>query len=154
MPAALVLSIDADAVVGVEDHGGTKAYDITYASPVGDRGSMIGPNGGLVSAYLIVPAGKGPFPAVIYGHWCMPGSDKMNRTEFLAEALVITLLGGLAGVVLAYIVSWSVGSLTLWSAFLDNASEGDIAKGLFVVDRGFRSSVRSVISIDRRSKIE
>ena len=46
--------------------------------------------------------------------------------QFLAEALVITLLGGLAGVVLAYIVSWSVGSLTLWSAFIENASEGDI----------------------------
>jgi len=46
--------------------------------------------------------------------------------QFLAEALVITLLGGLAGVVLAYIVSWSVGSLTLWSAFIENANEGDI----------------------------
>ena len=46
--------------------------------------------------------------------------------QFLAEALAITVLGGLAGVVLAYLVSWSVGSLTLWSAFLENASEGDI----------------------------
>src|SRR5256886_17294245 len=46
--------------------------------------------------------------------------------QFLAEALVITLLGGLAGVALAYIVSWSVGSLTLWSAFIEDASEGDI----------------------------
>ncbi len=46
--------------------------------------------------------------------------------QFLAEALVITALGGLLGVVLAYFVSWSVGSLTLWSAFEENASEGDI----------------------------
>ena len=46
--------------------------------------------------------------------------------QFLAEALVITFIGGLAGVVLAYIVSWSVGSLTLWSAFIENADEGDI----------------------------
>jgi putative ABC transport system permease protein len=46
--------------------------------------------------------------------------------QFLAEALVITALGGLLGVILAYLVSWSVGSLTLWSAFEDNASEGDI----------------------------
>jgi putative ABC transport system permease protein len=46
--------------------------------------------------------------------------------QFLAEALVITLLGGMAGVVLAYAVSWSVGSLTLWSAFVENGSEGDI----------------------------
>src|SRR5215510_4085497 len=46
--------------------------------------------------------------------------------QFLSEALVITFLGGLAGVALAYLVSWSVGSLTLWSAFLEDASEGDI----------------------------
>jgi putative ABC transport system permease protein len=46
--------------------------------------------------------------------------------QFLAEALVITALGGLLGVVLAYLVSWSVGSLTLWSAFIEDANEGDI----------------------------
>ncbi len=46
--------------------------------------------------------------------------------QFLAEALAITFLGGLAGVALAYLISWSVGSLTLWSAFIEDASEGDI----------------------------
>jgi putative ABC transport system permease protein len=46
--------------------------------------------------------------------------------QFLAEALAITFLGGLAGVALAYLVSWSVGSLTLWSAFIEDAGEGDI----------------------------
>jgi putative ABC transport system permease protein len=46
--------------------------------------------------------------------------------QFLAEALAITALGGLFGVALAYLVSWSVGSLTLWSAFEKDASEGDI----------------------------
>jgi len=46
--------------------------------------------------------------------------------QFLAEALAITVLGGLLGVALAYLVSWSVGSLTLWSAFEKDASEGDI----------------------------
>jgi putative ABC transport system permease protein len=46
--------------------------------------------------------------------------------QFLAEALVITAIGGLLGVILAYLVSWSVGSLTLWSAFIEDASEGDI----------------------------
>src|SRR5262249_36783275 len=43
--------------------------------------------------------------------------------QFLAEALVITFLGGLAGVALAYLVSWSVPSLILWSAFQEGASE-------------------------------
>lgn len=46
--------------------------------------------------------------------------------QFLTEALVITLIGGVAGVILAYAVSWSVGSLTLWSAFAENGTEGDI----------------------------
>jgi hypothetical protein len=34
-----------------------------------------------------------PFPVVVYGHWCMPGSDKKNRTEFLEEALVLAHSG-------------------------------------------------------------
>ena len=46
--------------------------------------------------------------------------------QFLAEALAITALGGLLGIALAYLISWSVGSLTLWSAFIEDASEGDI----------------------------
>jgi putative ABC transport system permease protein len=53
--------------------------------------------------------------------------------QFLAEALVITFFGGLLGVVLAYLVSWSVGSLTLWSAFIEDASEGDIH---LIIDSG------------------
>lgn len=46
--------------------------------------------------------------------------------QFLAEALAITALGGIAGVLIAYVISWSVGSLTLWSAFIEDATEGDI----------------------------
>jgi putative ABC transport system permease protein len=46
--------------------------------------------------------------------------------QFLAEALVITALGGLLGVVLAYLISWSVGSMPLWSEFIEDANEGDI----------------------------
>jgi putative ABC transport system permease protein len=46
--------------------------------------------------------------------------------QFLAEALAITALGGIAGVVLAYAISWSVGSMTLWSAFIENGKDGDI----------------------------
>jgi dienelactone hydrolase len=82
--------------VGAQDRAGAKVYDITYESPAGDRGAAIGPNGGLVAAYLVVPSGKGPFPAVIYGHWCMPGSEKKNRTEFLDEALVLAKSGVIA----------------------------------------------------------
>src|SRR5258708_33593545 len=51
---------------GLTDHNGVKVYDITYAAPVADRGALIGPNGGVVTAYLAVPPGKGPFAAVIF----------------------------------------------------------------------------------------
>ena len=64
--------------------------------------------------------------------------------QFLAEALVITFIGGLAGVVLAYVVSWSVGSLTLWSAFVDNASEGDIR---LIIDSGTLMASTVILSI-------
>jgi putative ABC transport system permease protein len=46
--------------------------------------------------------------------------------QFLAEALTITFLGGVFGIVLAYTVAISVGRLTLYSAFAKNAEAGDI----------------------------
>jgi putative ABC transport system permease protein len=46
--------------------------------------------------------------------------------QFLAEALTISFAGGLAGIILAYIVSVSVGRLTLYSALAKNAEAGDI----------------------------
>jgi putative ABC transport system permease protein len=46
--------------------------------------------------------------------------------QFLAEALTITFLGGLFGIILAYIVSLTVGRLTLYSAMAKHAEAGDI----------------------------
>jgi len=46
--------------------------------------------------------------------------------QFLAEAMVITALGGLCGIILSYIVSISVGRLTLYSALAKHAEAGDI----------------------------
>ena len=46
--------------------------------------------------------------------------------QFLAEALTITFMGGVLGIVLAYAVSLSVGRLTLYSAMAKNAEAGDI----------------------------
>ena len=78
---------------GTQERGNVKIYDLAFLSPVDGRSEAVGPNGGIVSAYLVVPAGKGPFPAVIYGHWCMPGSEKKNRMEFLEEAVVLAHSG-------------------------------------------------------------
>src|SRR5258706_6560114 len=46
--------------------------------------------------------------------------------QFLAEALAITAIGGVLGIVIAYIVSWSAGTLTLYSAIAKNAEAADI----------------------------
>jgi dienelactone hydrolase len=81
---------------GIQERDGITIYDISFSGPVGDRSAAVGPNGGVVTAYLVVPAGKGPFPAVIYGHWCMPGSEKKNRGEFLDEAIVLARSGVLS----------------------------------------------------------
>src|SRR5437660_6608319 len=55
--------------VGVEKRGNTTIYDISYSSP----------KGGVVPAYLVVPKGKGPFAAVIWGHWYWGNSPMRNR---------------------------------------------------------------------------
>jgi putative ABC transport system permease protein len=46
--------------------------------------------------------------------------------QFLAEALAITALGGLLGIVLAYIISFSAGNLTFYSALAQHGEMGDI----------------------------
>jgi putative ABC transport system permease protein len=46
--------------------------------------------------------------------------------QFLAEALTITALGGILGVVLAYAISFGVGSITLFSAVAKHAEAGDV----------------------------
>jgi len=46
--------------------------------------------------------------------------------QFLAEAMVITAVGGVLGIVLSYMVSFSVGALTLYSAIAQHAEAGDI----------------------------
>ncbi|MBV9626116.1 MAG: hypothetical protein JOZ14_19285 [Acidobacteria bacterium] len=77
----------------LQQRDGVRIYDMSFASPVDSRSASLGPNAGVVSAYLVVPPGLGPFPAIIYGHWCMPGSDKKNRKEFLEEAIVLAHSG-------------------------------------------------------------
>ena len=46
--------------------------------------------------------------------------------QFLTEALAISLLGGLLGITIAYIVSFSVGDLTFYSALAQHGEAGDI----------------------------
>jgi putative ABC transport system permease protein len=46
--------------------------------------------------------------------------------QFLAEAMAITAVGGMLGILLSYIVSVSVGRLTLYSAMAKHAEAGDV----------------------------
>lgn len=85
---ALSLDYDSKAPLdlqeaGVEHRGSVAIHDISYASLKGGR----------VPAYLVVPEGKGPFAAVIWGHWYWPNSEFFNRKEFLDEAVVLAPSG-------------------------------------------------------------
>jgi putative ABC transport system permease protein len=46
--------------------------------------------------------------------------------QFLAEAMVVTAMGGVLGILLSYLISLSVGRLTLYSAMAKHAEAGDI----------------------------
>ena len=68
---------------GSKQYGGSRSKTLRY----------IGADGGRVPAYLVIPPGKGSFVAILWGHWMMPGSPYMNRTEFLEEAVVLAPSG-------------------------------------------------------------
>jgi len=46
--------------------------------------------------------------------------------QFLAEALAIAVVGGILGILLAYVVSFSMGTLTFYSALAQHGEAGDI----------------------------
>jgi len=88
--AAMVRHFDYDkrAPLGVkqistEQRGNVAVHDISYTSP----------KGGQVPAYLVVPKGKGPFAAVIWGHWYWDNSPMRNRKQFLDEAVALARAG-------------------------------------------------------------
>ena len=64
--------------VGVINRDGVRIHDITYVSPKGGR----------VTAYLVVPAQKGRYAGVVFGHW-----GYGTRTEFLPEAVLYAKAG-------------------------------------------------------------
>jgi len=69
--------------IGMQRRTNATIYDVTYDSP----------KGGVVPAYLIVPKGRGPFAAIIWGHWYWQNSAMRNRKEFLDEAIALAPAG-------------------------------------------------------------
>jgi putative ABC transport system permease protein len=81
--------------------------------------------------------------------------------QFLAEALTITFIGGVFGVILAYAVALSVGRLTLYSAFAKNGEAGDIrliiAPGTLIAATlilGFVGLVSGMVPAFRASRMD
>jgi beta-lactamase class A len=65
----------------IEEFDGGTLHDVTYASP----------KGGPVAAYLVVPNGKGPFAAILFGHW-----GNGTRAEFIPEAKLYARAGAIS----------------------------------------------------------
>jgi dienelactone hydrolase len=65
----------------IEEFDGGTLHDITYTSP----------KGGPVAAYLVVPKGKGPFAAILFGHW-----GNGTRAEFVPEAKLYARAGAIS----------------------------------------------------------
>ena len=62
----------------VEDRNGIAVHDISYLSPKGDR----------VTAYLVVPPGKGPFAGILFMH-----GGNGSRSSLLPGALIFARTG-------------------------------------------------------------
>jgi len=67
--------------------------------------------------------------------------------QFLAEALAITLAGGVAGIAIAYLISWGVGALPLMSAFGENSQAGDIHLHINLVSLALATGILGVVGV-------
>jgi len=67
----------------VHKRGNIRLIELNYAGASGDR----------VPAYLLIPPGGGPFPAIIWAHWLMKSSPLANKDEFMEEALALAHSG-------------------------------------------------------------
>ncbi len=67
--------------------------------------------------------------------------------QFLAEAMAITFAGGVAGIGIAYLISWGVGALPLMSAFGDNLQAGDIHLQINLSSLAVATGILGVVGI-------
>ncbi|MGO9516986.1 MAG: ABC transporter permease [Candidatus Korobacteraceae bacterium] len=67
--------------------------------------------------------------------------------QFLAEALAITFAGGLAGIGIAYLISWGVGALPLMSAFGDNLQAGDIHLHINLITLAVATGILAAVGV-------
>ena len=65
------------------DEDGITIRDISFSNSIGGR----------VSAYLVIPEGNGPFPAIYFIHWLETHAYDSNRTQFLPHAIELAKQG-------------------------------------------------------------
>ena len=87
-PPASNFDYDAKQLLDTQDvavnfRGPVGIYDLSYANGKGGR----------AYASLVLPPGKGPHAAIIWGHWCWANSDLHNHKEFLDEAVALAPSG-------------------------------------------------------------
>jgi dienelactone hydrolase len=68
----------------VEQRGKSMLIELTYVGQSDEDH---------VPAYLVMPHGNGPYPAIVWVHWLKPGSRHANQDEFLDEALALAHSG-------------------------------------------------------------
>ena len=69
--------------VSAKEQDGVIIRDVTYSAYTSQRGR--------IKAYLIEPAGKGPFAGVLFFHWY--GTPHGNRDQFLDESIALARQG-------------------------------------------------------------
>src|SRR6266536_4506531 len=92
----------------IEEFSDGTLHDITYASP----------KGGPVAAYLVVPKSKGPFAAVLFGHW-----GNGTRAEFIPEAKIYARAGAIS-----LIPDYPWDRPQPWRKAPDNFDKSDLAR--------------------------
>jgi putative ABC transport system permease protein len=68
-------------------------------------------------------------------------------TQFLAEAMAITFTGGLLGVAVAYVFSWIIGTIPLYSVIAKNADAGDIRLAISPMDLLVSTTILIVVGL-------
>jgi putative ABC transport system permease protein len=67
--------------------------------------------------------------------------------QFLAEAMAITCVGGAIGIVCAYLISWGVGRIPVYSYIAKNAEAGDITLIISPVNLLISTGILVVVGI-------
>ena len=77
------------------------------------------------------------------------GARKQHiKLQFLAETLLIMLLGGAIGVLLSYLIAWAVGTLPMMGPlFEDDSGQGDIHLRISMMTVALSSAVLLVVGV-------